>query len=114
MSPLPKRNRGLPDGVVTHACLDEPQGPNHLQGYLFGVVVRVVADELDEAFALRLLDILDGDEFVAVDVERNEVHFAPENTEFEVVDLLVEDDVAALEQGIHRIAPDVDGAVAGG
>ena len=45
---------------------------------LFGVVA-VFAHEFDVALALRFLDVLDCDELLAVDVEREEVHIAPED-----------------------------------
>ncbi len=74
-------------------------------------MVGILADELDESLPVGFLDVFHRDVLLAVDVDREQIHVAPEDIR-DVRKLLVEHDVAALEQGIHRVAHDVDGSVA--
>ena len=74
-------------------------------------MVGVLADELHMSGPFGFLDVLYGDVLFAVDVDREEVHVAPEDV-VDVFELFVEDDVAAFEQGVHRVSDDVDGPVA--
>ena len=103
--------RNSPDGVHADAGLDECDGADACDFDLLVGVVGVLADELHESGAVGFLDVLHGDVLFAVDVDREQVHVAPEDV-VDVLELLVEDDVAAFEQRVHRIADDVDGAVA--
>ena len=99
------------DGVHADARLDQRNGADAVDAHLLVGVVGVLAHQLDISLALRLLDVLDGDVLLAVDVNREQVHVAPEDV-VDIVQLLVEHDIAALEQRIHRVAHHVDGAVA--
>ena len=71
----------------------------------------ILADELDAAGFLGFLDIFDGHVLLAVDVDRQQIHVAPENIVY-VAYLLIEDDIAAFEQRIHAVADHVDRPVA--
>ncbi len=62
-------------------------------------VVRVLADELHASGAFRFLNILlDGDVLFAVDVDRQR-RYVPQKMSSMFLQLFVEDDVAAFEQG---------------
>ena len=77
-------------------------------------VKTAVADmEQKPGLAVGFLNVFHRHVLLAVDVDRQQIHVAPEDVA-DVVQLLVEDDVAAFEQRIHRIAHDVDRAVAFG
>ena len=76
-------------------------------------MVRVLAHELHAPLVFGLLDILDRHVLLAVDIDREQVHVPPEDV-LDAAYLLVEHDVAALEQRIHAVAHHVDRTVAAG
>lgn len=73
----------------------------------------IVADEADAAGLLGAVDVLHGQVFVAATVEGDEVHLAVDDF-VERGERLEAYDVARLQDGVHRVAADVDGAVAAG
>jgi hypothetical protein len=84
------------------------------EGHFEGVVVLVEGDEGDVVGAAwGAFDVLHDDLDVAVVDELHEVDFTVDE-EVERVEDFVGDDVAGLEQGVHGVAYDVDGAVAEG
>ena len=78
-----------------------------------GAVVLVVAHQADAALLVGAVDVLHGQVVVAAAVERHEVHLAVDDVP-QVVDELEAHDVARLQDGVHRVAADVDRAVARG
>ena len=76
-------------------------------------MVRVRAPQPHTVGTFGFLDVFHGDILLAVDVDREQVHVAPEDV-VDVVQLFVKDDVAAFEQRVHRVAPHVEGSVAFG
>lgn len=107
------RVRGLFHGVHADAGLDEGQRFDPVDADILVGMVRILADEFDAAVVLRFLDVFYRDVLFAVDVDREQVHVAPKDI-VDAVHLLVQHDVAALEQGIHAVADDVNGSVAFG
>ena len=71
----------------------------------------VLTDEFHVPFPLGFLDVFDRDVLFAVDVDREQVHVAPEDVA-DILELFVKYDVAAFEQRVHRVAHDIDGTVA--
>ena len=71
----------------------------------------ILADEFDAAGFLGFLDIFDGHVLLAVDVDRQQIHVAPENIVY-VAYLLIKYDIAALEQRVHAVADHVNRPVA--
>ena len=100
-------------GVHADAGFDESQCLDAVDTHILVGMVRVLAHQFDAAVVFGFLDVFHRDVLLAVDVDRQQIHVAPEDVA-DVVQLLVEDDVAAFEQRIHRIAHDVDRAVAFG
>ena len=74
-------------------------------------MVGILADEFDVTLAVGFLDVFHRDVLFAVDVDRQQVHVAPEYV-VDVAQLLVQHDVAAFEQRIHRVAHYIYRAVA--
>ena len=103
----------LPDRIHPDTGLDQGEGPDAVHGHLFVGVMGVLTDEFHVPFPLGFLDVFDRDVLFAVDVDREQVHVAPEDVA-DILELFVKYDVAAFEQRVHRVAHDVYRTVAFG
>ena len=74
-------------------------------------MMDILAHQSDAPLLVGLLDIFDRNVLLAVDVDRKQLHIAPENV-VDVVQLLVQHDIAAFEQRIHAVAYDINRPVA--
>lgn len=106
--PSPLHHQILADGE-----LDDGHRVDGAEGHVHRLVVGIVADEADAAGLFGTVDVLHGQVFVAAAVEGDEVHLAVDDF-VERGERLEADDVARLQDGVHRVAADVDGAVAAG
>ena len=101
----------LSDRIHSDTCFDQSQGADSLDGDLLVGVVGILAHQLDVAFAIRLLDILHRDVLLTLQIERQQIHITPKDIA-RIVQLLVEHNVATLQQRVHTIARNVDRTVA--
>ena len=92
----------LPDRIHPDTGLDQGEGPDAVHGHLFVGVMGVLTDEFHVPFPLGFLDVFDRDVLFAVDVDREQVHVAPEDVA-DILELFVKYDVAAFEQRVHRM-----------
>ena len=102
---------GLTYRVHSYRSLDECYRADAANLNILICVVLILAHQTHVALKLRLLNILNRDVLLAIHIYREKVHITPEYIAH-VAKLLIEDDVATLEQRIHRITNDIYRAIA--
>ena len=86
----------LPDRVHPDAGLDQRDCPYAVERHVLVGVVRVLAHEFHIPLAVGFLNVFHRHVLLAVDVDRQQIHVAPEDI-VDVAQLFVEYDVAAFE-----------------
>ena len=74
-------------------------------------MVLILRHQTHIASFVGTLHILHGDILLAIEIYREQIHIAPEDI-LNVVQLLVEDNVATFEQRIHRVSRNINRTVA--